>query len=188
MPDSASRQGPMKSAGSAISFWLVSAGVGHCSWTIPRTISARPTGELLSTSRPRSLSGFRGGRRGPREGWEAKVVSAAPAEHDSVGRLLESRCAAATGEVYEALRERACRSIEEADVIEGKGLAGFAAPFDSYLGVAVHDQQLGNCHSLLYSQSGRFGGKSTGVLARIAFMSNRNQCPRSLSSLANLPV
>jgi hypothetical protein len=48
-------------------------------------------------------------------------------------------------------------------VIERKGLAGFAAPFDSYLGVAVHDQ-FGNCHSLLYSQSGRFGGKSTEVL------------------------
>ena len=91
------------------------------------------------------------------------MVSAAPAEHDSVGRLLESRCAAATSEVYEALRERACRSIEDADVIERKGLAGFAAPFDSYLGVAVHDK-LGNSHSLLYSQSGRFGGKSTGVL------------------------
>jgi hypothetical protein len=93
------------------------------------------------------------------------VVSAAPAEHDSVGHLLESRCAAATSEVFEALRERACGSIEDADVIERKGLAGFAAPFDSYLGVAVHDQ-FGNCHSLLYSQSGRFGGKSTGVLPR----------------------
>jgi hypothetical protein len=91
------------------------------------------------------------------------VVSAVQAEHDSVGHLLESRCAAATSEVFEALRERACRSIEDADVIERKGLAGFAAPFDSYLGVAVHDQ-LGNCHSLLFSQSGRFAGKSTRVL------------------------
>ena len=110
-------------------------------------------------SPPRRLSSH----RGRREGWEAKLVSAPPAEHDSVGRLLESRCAAATSEVYEALRERACRSIEDADVIERKGLAGFAAAFDSCLGVVVHDK-LGNSHSLLYSQYGRFGGKSTGVL------------------------
>jgi hypothetical protein len=128
--------------------------------TSTRTNSAH---QAVSSSGPRSLSGFRRSRRGPREGWEAKVVSAPPAEHDSVGRLLESRYAAATSEVYEALRERACRSIEEADVIERKGLAGFAAPFDSYLGVAVHDK-LGNSHSLLYRQVGRFGGKSTEVL------------------------
>ena len=162
-PTNTSLQGPIKSARKRDCFRTVSAALVPNSRTITRTISARPTGELISTSRPRSLSGFRGGRGGPREEWEAKVVSAAPAEHDSVGRLLESRCAAATSEVYEALRERACRSIEDADVIERKGLAGFAAPFDSYLGVAVHDK-LGNSHSLLYSQSGRFGGKSTGVL------------------------
>jgi len=113
--------------------------------TITRTNSANQT---VSSSRPRSLSGFRRGRRGPREGWVAKVVSASPAEHDSVGRLLESRYAAATSEVLEALRERASRSIEDADVIERKGLSGFAAPFDSYLGVAAHDK-LGNSHSLL---------------------------------------
>jgi hypothetical protein len=89
-----------------------------------------------STSRPRSLSGL---RRGLREGLEAKGFSAVPAEHDSVGHLLESRCAAATSEVFEALRESASRSIEEADVVERKGLAGFPAPLDSYLGVA-HDE------------------------------------------------
>jgi hypothetical protein len=74
---------------------------------------------------------------------EAKLIRAVLAEHDSVGHLLESRCATATSEVFEALRERACRSIEDADVIERKGLVGLAAPFDSYLGVAVHDK-LGN--------------------------------------------
>jgi hypothetical protein len=168
-PYNSNRKEPMKSTGRVKTFRMVSAAIGHRSRTITRTISTHqalsPFGQLrllveASTSRPRSLSGF---RRGPREGWEAKVVSAPPAEHDSVGRLLESRCAAATSEVYEALRERPGRSVEDADVIERKGLAGFAAPFDSYLGVAVHDK-LGNSHSLLYSQSGRFGGKSTGVL------------------------
>ena len=112
----------------------------------------------VNISRPRSLSRFCRGRRGPREGWEAQEFSAAPAEHDPVGHLLEGRCAAATSKVLEALRQRACRSIEDADVIERKGLAGFAAPFDSYLGVAVHDK-LGNSHSLLYSQSGRLAAR-----------------------------
>jgi hypothetical protein len=151
---------------------MVSAAIGHRSRTITRTISTHqalnPFGQLrllveASTSRPRSLSRFRRGRRGPRERWEAKLVSAVLAEHDSVGHLLESRCAAATSEVLEALRERASRSIEDADVIERKGLAGFAAPLDSFLSVAAH-AKLGNSHSLLYSQVGRFGGKSTGVL------------------------
>jgi len=56
------------------------------------------------------------------------VISAVQAEHDSVGHLLESRYAAATVEVSEALRERECRSIDNADVIEREVLAGFAAP------------------------------------------------------------
>src|SRR4030095_2058682 len=51
---------------------------------------------------------------------------------------LESRYAAATVEVSEALRERECRSIDNADVIEREVLAGFAAPLDSYLRVAAH--------------------------------------------------
>ena len=68
------------------------------------------------------------------------MVSAVRAEHHSVGHLLESRCAAATSEVFEALRERACRSIENVDVIEREGLAGFSAPFDSFLRRAVHDR------------------------------------------------
>jgi len=89
-----------------------------------------------STSRPRSLSGL---RRGLREGLEAKGFSAVPAEHDSVGHLLESRCAATTSEVFEALRERACRSIEDADVIEREDLASFSAPLDSFLRVAAHE-------------------------------------------------
>jgi len=67
------------------------------------------------------------------------VVSAVQAEHDSVGHLLESRCAAATSEVFEALRERACRSIEDADVIEREDLASFSAPLDSFLRVAAHE-------------------------------------------------
>jgi hypothetical protein len=70
------------------------------------------------------------------------VVSAVQAEHDSVGHLLESRCAAATGEVFEALRERACRSIEDADVIEREDLASFSAPLDSFLRVAVHEPSI----------------------------------------------
>jgi len=69
------------------------------------------------------------------------VVSAVRAEHDSVGHLLECRCTAATSEVLEALRERASRSIEEADVIQREGLAGFAAPLDSYWRVAAHDRE-----------------------------------------------
>ena len=113
-----------------------------------RTISAHqalsPFGQLrllvgVSTSRPRSLSGFRRVRRGPRKG-EAKVITAVQAEHDSVGHLLESRYAAATVEVAEALRERDCRSIDNAHVIEREVLAGFAAPLDSYLRVAGHDR------------------------------------------------
>ena len=71
------------------------------------------------------------------------MFSAVRAKHDSIGHFLESRCAATTSEVFEALRERACRSIEDADVIERKGFVGLAAPFDSYLCVAVHDK-LGN--------------------------------------------
>ena len=67
------------------------------------------------------------------------MVSAVQAEHDSVGHLLESRCAAATSEVFEALRERACRSIEDADVIEREDLASFSAPLDSFLRVAAHE-------------------------------------------------
>jgi hypothetical protein len=43
-------------------------------------------------------------------------------------------------------------------------LAEFAAPLDSLWGVAAHDK-LGNSHSPLFSQSGRLGGKSTGVLS-----------------------
>jgi len=148
------------------------AAVVHRSRIITRTISTHqalsPFGQLgllveSSTSRPRSDSGFRRGRGGPRERWEAKLVSAVLAEHDSVSHLLESRCTAPTSEVREALRERASRSTEDADVIERKGLAGFAAPLDSFLSVAAHDK-LGNCHSLLYRQVERFGGKSTGVL------------------------
>lgn len=100
------------------------------------------------------------------------MVSAVLAEHNSVGQLLESRCAAATSKVLEALRERASRSIEEADVIERESLAGFAAPFDSFLSIAAHDK-LGNSHSLLYSQIGRFGGKSTGVLPGVQASEDR---------------
>jgi hypothetical protein len=98
-------------------------------------------------------------RRGLWERWEAKEVSAVLAEHDSVRHLLESRCAAATSKVLEALRERASRSIEEADVIQREDLADFAAPFDSFLSVAAHDK-LGNSHSLLYSHVERFGAKT----------------------------
>jgi len=68
------------------------------------------------------------------------VVSAVQAQHDSVGHLLEGRCAAATGEVFKALRERVRRSIEDADVIERKDLAGFSAPLDSFLRVDAHDR------------------------------------------------
>ena len=53
--------------------------------------------------------------------------------------LFESRCAAAPGEVFEASRERAHRSIEDADVIEREDLAGFSAPLDSFLRRAAHD-------------------------------------------------
>jgi len=74
------------------------------------------------------------------------VFSAVRAKHDSVGHLLESRCAAATSEVFEALRHRACHSIEEADVIERENLAGFSAPFNSFHG------KLGNSHSLIYTR------------------------------------
>ena len=98
-------------------------------------------------SRPRSLRGF---RLGYAERLEAKVVCAVSAEHDSVGHLLESRCAGATSKVFEALRERACRSIEDADVIEREVLAGLAAPLDSCL-LSVHNK-LGNSHSLIYSR------------------------------------
>ena len=145
---------PTKSTRTANCFRLVSAGVGHSSRTNTRTISAH---EALSLS-PRSLSGF---RRGPREGCEAELFSAVRAQHDSVGHLLESRCAAATSEVVEASRHRASRSIEEADVIEREVLVGFSAPFNSLW--SAHGK-LGNSHNLLYSQFARFGGKSTGVL------------------------
>ena len=70
------------------------------------------------------------------------MVCAVQAEHDSVGHLLESRYAAATVEVFEALRERACRSIEDADVIEREDLAGFSAPLDSFLCVAAHEPNM----------------------------------------------
>src|SRR5262249_51249936 len=93
------------------------------------------TDKTGTSGHPRSLSGFPRGRRGRREGCEAKVFSAVRAKHDSVGHLLESRCAAATSEVFEALRHRASRSIEEADVIESENLAGFSAPFNSSLSV-----------------------------------------------------
>ena len=86
---------------------------------------------------------------------EPKVVSAVRAEHDSVSHLLESRYASAAIEVFEALRERASRSIEDADVIEREDLAGFAAPLDSYL--RVHDK-LGNsiaCYSGLEGLAAR---------------------------------
>ena len=76
------------------------------------------------------------------------MFSAIRAKHDSVGHLLESRCAGATSEVFEALRHRAARSVEEADVIEREVLAGFSAPFDSFLG--VHGK-LGNSHCLIYT-------------------------------------
>jgi hypothetical protein len=120
-------------------FRLVSAGVLPSARTFTRTFSAGPG----------SLGGFRRGRRGPREGCEAKVFSAVLAEHDSVGHLLESRCAAATSEVLEALRHGLSRSIEEAYVIEGEVLAGSSAPFDSFL--SVHGK-LGNSHSLIYTR------------------------------------
>ena len=100
-----------------------------------------------STSRPGNLSGFR--RHGPREGCEAKVFSAVRAKHDSVRHLLESRGAAATSEVFEALRHRVSRSIEEADVIEREVSARFSAPSNSFLG--VHGK-LGNSHSLIYTR------------------------------------
>jgi hypothetical protein len=72
------------------------------------------------------------------------MVSAVQAEHDSIGHLLESRCAAATSKVFEALRERARRSIEDADVIERENLAGLAAPLDALLRVDVHVTGLGS--------------------------------------------
>src|SRR5262249_48287058 len=102
-----------------------------------------------STSRLGNLSVFRRGRRSPREGCEAKVFSAVRAKHNSVGHLLESRRAAATSEIFEAFRHRACRSIEEADVIEREVLAGFSATLESWW--SVHGK-LGNCHSLIYSR------------------------------------
>ena len=70
------------------------------------------------------------------------MVSAVQAEHDSVGCLLEGRYAAATVKVFEALRERARRSIEDADVIEREDLAGFSAPLDSFLRVAAHEHSM----------------------------------------------
>jgi hypothetical protein len=110
---------------------------------------AGPGLRQASTSRPGNLSGFCRGRRGPREGCEAKVFSAVRAKHDSVRHLLESRCAAATSEVFEALRHRVSRSIEEADVIEREVSARFSAPSNSFLG--VHGK-LGNSHSLIYTR------------------------------------
>jgi len=92
---------------------------------------ARPRTIQAGTSRPGRLSGFPRGRRGPREGCEAKVFSAIRAKHDPVGHLLESRYAAATSEVFETLRHRAARSIKEADVIEREVLAGFSATLHS---------------------------------------------------------
>ena len=77
------------------------------------------------------------------------MFSAVRAKNDSVGHLLESRCATTTSEVFEALRERASRSVGDADVIEREGLADLAAPFDSFL--SVHDK-LGNSHSLIYTR------------------------------------
>jgi hypothetical protein len=148
-PTCAAQQEPIKSARKAKSFRLVSDGFVPRSRTVTRTILAHqalsPFGQTgllveVTASRPRSLSGFPRGRRGLRERLEAKVVSAVRAEHDSVGHLLECRCTAATSEVLEALRERASRSIEEADVIQREGLAGFAAPLDSYWRVAAHDR------------------------------------------------
>jgi len=135
----------MKSTRTPHPFRSVSAAVLPGSRTITRTISA-------------SLSGF---RRSPQQGCEAKLFSAVRAQHDSVGHLFESRCATATIEVFEAVRHRASRSIQEADVIEREVLAGFSAPFNSLW--SVHGK-LRNSHSLLYRQFGRFGGKSTGVL------------------------
>ena len=128
-PTHAVQQEPMKSTLEAKSFRLVSDSFVHRSRTITWTISAHQ-----ALSRPRSLSKF---RRGPRKG-EAKVISAGHAEHDSVRHLLESRYAAATVEVSEALRDRVCRSIDNADVIEREVLAGFTAALDSYLRVAAH--------------------------------------------------
>ena len=77
------------------------------------------------------------------------MVSAVQAEHDSVGHLLESRCTAATSEVFEALRHWASRSIEEADVIEREVSAGYSAPSNSFGG--IHGK-LGNSHSLIYTR------------------------------------
>jgi hypothetical protein len=77
------------------------------------------------------------------------VFSAVRAKHDSVGHLLESRCAAATSEVFEAFRHRACRSIEEANVIEREVLAGFSAAFNSFW--SVHGK-LENSHSPIYTR------------------------------------
>jgi hypothetical protein len=157
----------MKSTRETESFRLVSEGFVHRSRTITRTISAHQAlstfGQLrllveVSTSRPRSLSGFRRVRHGPRKG-EAKVISAVQAEHDSVGHLLESRYAAATVEVSEALRERECRSIDNADVIEREVLAGFAAPLDSYLRVAAH----GRARKLETASTGSTPGISCGA-------------------------
>ena len=148
-PTHAEQQEPMKSAREGNCFRLVSAGVVHRSRTITRTISAHqalsPFGQLgllveVSTSRPRSLSKFRRGCRGRREGLEPKAVCAVRAEHDSVSRLLESRYARAAIEGFEALRERISRSIEDADVIEREDLASFAAPLDSYLRAASHNR------------------------------------------------
>ena len=87
------------------------------------------------------------------------MISAGHAEHDSVRRLLESRYAAATVEVSEALRERVCRSIDNADVIEREVLAGFAAPLDSYLRIAAH----GRARKLETASTGSTPGIICGV-------------------------
>lgn len=90
------------------------------------------------------------------------MVSTFRAKHDPVGHLLEGRGATATSEVLEAMRERLCLSVEDVDVIEGEDLAGFAAPLDPCLHVAVHDGSLGTDEIRMRSR--KVGGNSTGVL------------------------
>jgi hypothetical protein len=60
-------------------------------------------------------------------------------------------------------------------------LAEFAAPLDSLWGVAAHDK-LGNSHGPLFSQSGRLGGKSTGVLPGPGLCHDTGHIQRDLRS------
>lgn len=115
------------------------------------------------------------------------MFSAGRAKHDSVGHLLEGRCAATTSEVLETLRERAPRSVEEADVIEREGLSDFPAPLDSFL--SVHNK-LGNSHSLVYTRLEDWRQQYGSTAVRTLFAKRQNQrSALKLNQLANrLPI